>query len=214
MSAQGVPQAVCAEVEHLLARAAAAGRIFAPVPGLVLDAAREPAVHVTHPPRGTPGVSLVHLTPEVLARAPRERAWTLAHELAHVLRHQDGTYARDRRFLDVAWCAAALTCLAGLLTGAYSDLYGEQALVVLSVLVSAASALISVLVSFARVRRDEIATDTLAAVVFGHRPSQQEVVDLRRNEGRFAALVPAFLRTHPRPHRRGAARLRQHRTSS
>ena len=55
---------------------------------------------------------------------------------------------------------------------------------------------------------------TLAAVVFGHRPSEQEVVDLRRNEGRIAALVPTLLRTHPHPHRRGAARPRQHRTSS
>ena len=57
-------------------------------------------------------------------------------------------------------------------------------------------------------RAEESAADAVAALVFGQVLTPATVARLRREEGSGARVLPAFLSTHPRPHRRRAAVLR------
>jgi hypothetical protein len=92
-----VPDGLRAEVAEIAARAAAAGR-------------REP-------PR-------VRLAIKLLSQAPTERAWTIAHELSHFLRAQEGNRVRPSRARLVAGAVLIAAAVLGLATAGYVAVSG------------------------------------------------------------------------------------------
>ena len=150
----------------------------------------------------------VRLGQDLLATAPEVRAWTLAHEAAHVLRGQ------QRLVPPVpvgVWCSGAVlvvVMLVALAAAVYGERLGGWAggwvtsllLVVVAAMVMWAGLLTGLL------RAEEAAADAVAATVFGEVLSEDGVRRLYDQEG-LTRYQPMLLRTHPRPPARRQAGL-------
>jgi Zn-dependent protease with chaperone function len=191
-----VPAQLRAEYEQIAARAAAAGRPLRPVPLLELTAdARHGSRAILGPPGGA-DLPRVRLSVNVLTTAPAERAWTIAHELSHVLhRQEDARPGRTTGFLAGAAGIAGGT-VAAVLGAVYSVLLGSGVDVgpLLTLALLGVGALWLMLVAL--IRREETAADVTAAAVFGEVLTFAGVERLRRGEGALARYVPNVLREH------------------
>jgi Zn-dependent protease with chaperone function len=191
------------EYDLIVARSA---DLWQPVPVLEVDGHKGHSSSVvlaattSTPPR-------VRLSADLLSTPPVDRAWSMAHELGHVLRHQNGERP-----------AGAPVFLAGagvLGAGAVACVFTAGAAVLHSAGfiagVLAAGALGQVgglwLVLLVLMRREESATDAVAAAVFGEVLTPAGVERLCRYEGALSRYVPTLLRSHPRPKARRAAGL-------
>lgn len=180
------------EVQALVARAARAGRPLRPVPTVeISDKLSSRAFPSQTPPR-------IRLSSRLLQFSPRERAWTIAHELSHVLRHQEG--AAWRRAPVWPFLLASVVTFASL-TGAVivaSSSLILSSLLVLLALVGAGALTWWNLTQLAGSRRNEAETDALAAIVFGEVMTQEWVQHALHAEG-LSRYLPLALRSHPRP---------------
>lgn len=201
------PDPLREEFAEIAARAAAAGRPLDPLPVL------EVAQHSSHGSRsfvGPPGsddLPRVRLGMDLLAAAPEDRAWTIAHELSHVLRRQERTrleFTRGPLALAAMLLAGAIGAVA--LAGV-SLLRGAGADVGLLLLTAVVCAIGMYFVNVTLVRREEIATDATAAQVFAEVLSAAGVERIRRNEGALSRYLPTLIRSHPHPAARRRAGL-------
>jgi Zn-dependent protease with chaperone function len=202
-----VPAQLRAEYEQIAARAAAAGRPLRPVPLLELTAdARHGSRAILGPPGGA-DLPRVRLSVNVLTTAPAERAWTIAHELSHVLHRQEG--ARPGRTTVFLLGAAGIAggTVAAVLGAVYSVLLGSGVDVgpLLTLALLGVGALWLMLVAL--IRREETAADVTAAAVFGEVLTIAGVERLRGGEGALARYVPNVLREHTHPNDRRRAGL-------
>lgn len=202
-----IPDLLRRQFEQIAARAAAHGRALHPMPTLEL-AARDGqgSRAIPGPARGRQRPR-VRLGRDLLDVAPDDRAWTIAHELSHILRAQQSTRPRHLRgplglaeLLLIVTVAAMLAAGGTLLRGSGPDLGWLLTLATLS----AAGGLLAVI---ALGRREESATDVTAATVFSEVLTPAGVQRLRRAEGALSGYVPNLLRTHPRPAARRRAGL-------
>lgn len=203
-----VPAELRAEVEQIARRAAAAGRPLEPIPTL------EIATHPRHgsrafSPRGGVPPPRVCLGLDLLDAAPADRAWTIAHELAHVLRRQEGTRLEFTRRLVTAGALLGALAVAAVLVAGYLVLFSPGRYI--GLLLALALGIVGVtgmwLVLVALIRREETETDAAAATVFGEVLTPAGVERIRRNEGRLSRYVPTVLRSHPHPAARRRAGL-------
>ena len=189
-------------------RATAAGRPLHPRPRLeVADGRRERSRAVTRAgeaPR-------VRVQRDLPARPPQARAWTLAHETAHVLRAQEGARPPQRGLTALAGVLAVVAVVA-VAVGAYGELLAGWTGTTTQWLLPAVAgitALGMIMILTALVRREEVATDEVAAVIFGEVLSPDGVQRLLHAEGGlWLRWLPTLLRTHPRPAARRRAGLR------
>jgi len=202
-----VPAQLRAEYEQIAARAAAAGRPLRPVPLLELTAdARHGSRAILGPPGGA-DLPRVRLSVNVLTTAPAERAWTIAHELSHVLHRQEGArLGRTTGFL-VGAAGIAGGTVAAVLGAVYSVLLGSGVDVgpLLTLALLGVGALWLMLIAL--IRREETAADVTAAAVFREVLTIAGVERLRRGEGALARYVPSVLREHTHPNARRRAGL-------
>ena len=201
-----LPAQLRAEYEQIAARAAAAGRPLRPVPLLELTAAARHGSRAILGPPGGADLPRVRLSVNVLTTAPAERAWTIAHELSHVLHRQEG--ARPGRTTAFLLGAAGIAggTVAAVLGAVYSVLLGSGVDVgpLLTLALLGVGALWLMLVAL--IRREETAADVTAAV-FGEVLTIAGVERLRRGEGALARYVPNVLREHTHPNARRRAGL-------
>ncbi len=189
-----VPVAVHAEFDELVDRAANVGRVLWDRP--LLEAAQRRTQGCKAMPRPEGEVTRIRLSHEVLALPTAERRWTLAHELAHVLRYQAGEHIGHSRFqaaVLVVLAALWLNCgvLLLLRNAAGQPFLPVSAAALVLMLVVAAT---GVLVLTAPIRAEEAATDQLAAAVLGEVLTPAGVERLRRHE-RIGRLVPSVFPT-------------------
>lgn len=200
------PDQLCEEFGEIAARAAAAGQPLDPLPVL------EVAEHSSHGSRsfvGPPGsddLPRVRLGMDLLAAAPEDRAWTIAHELSHVLRRQERTRLEFTRG-PLALAAALLAGAIGAVVLAGLSLRGAGADIGLVLLTAVVCAIGMYFVNVTLVRREEIATDATAAQVFTEVLSAAGVERIRRNEGALSRYLPTVIRSHPHPAARRRAGL-------
>lgn len=204
-----VPADVRAQYAELAARAAAKGRPLRPVPALQLR--NSPGSEsVAGPANGTVRPR-VELSAELAAGEPATREFTIGHELAHLLRRQEGRVATAY----VMWMVTALWLVGAcaLAAAAYPERVGSGILV-FGLWFGGLTALLGGLVLLmASIRREESRTDATAWEVFGVVVTDPDERRLLRVEGK-ARFLPTFLRTHPHPQARLAAGRRrlQHRS--
>jgi len=201
-----VPDRLRAEVAEIAARAAAAGRPLDLLPVLEVAACRRQgsAAFIGRPGRREP--PRVRLAIKLLSQAPTERAWTIAHELSHVLRAQEGTRVRPSRARLVAGAVLIAAAVLGLATAGYVAVSGGTDVgVPLTAASGAATGMYLVLLG--PDRAEEAGADVTAAKVFGEVLSVAGVERMRRDEGVLVRYAPTVLRTHPHPAARRAAGL-------
>lgn len=144
---------------------------------------------------------------DLLAAAREDRAWTIAHELSHVLRRQEGTRLEFTRGpLALAAVLLAVAVGAVFLAG-ISLVRSGGADIGLLLGTAAVSAVGMYFVNVTFVWREEIATDATAAAVFGEVLSAAGVARVRRNEGALSRYFPTVIRSHPHPAARRRAGL-------
>jgi len=85
-----VPAELREQYEQIAARAAAAGRALDPTPVLEIATRARHDSRVFLGTAGAAGPVRVRLSRDLVTAVPAERAWTIAHELGHALRHQEG----------------------------------------------------------------------------------------------------------------------------
>jgi len=189
------------EVHVLAARAARAGRPLRPVPTVEISDKLSSRAFPSHTP---PRIRLSSRLPQL---SPRERAWTIAHELSHVLRHQEGS--AWRRAPIWPFLLASVVTFASL-TGAVITAPRSAILSTLLVLLALAGAGGLTwwnLTQLAGSRRNETETDALAATVFGEVMTEEWVQHTLHAEG-LSKYLPLALRSHPRPDARRRDALR------
>ncbi|MCM3662530.1 ImmA/IrrE family metallo-endopeptidase [Georgenia satyanarayanai] len=188
----GRPAELLSEVHALAARAASAGRPLRSVPSVeISDKLSSRAFPAHTPPR-------IRLSSRLLQLSPRERAWTIAHELSHVLRHQEGS----------AWRRAPIWpfLLASVVT--FASLTGAVIVASCSLILSTLLVLLALagaggltwwnVAQLAGGRRNESETDALAATVFGEVMTEEWVQHTLHAEG-LSRYLPLALRSHPPP---------------
>lgn len=183
-----------AEIAQISSRAAAAGRPLRAVPTIELgEGPRSRVVSVEHPAR-------IQLSRELLQIPADERAWTIAHELSHVLRHQERSRAPHSRRLAAAGLLLAGLSAAGVAAVAWWLLAdGPSDLRNIGAIVGWLAVVALWLVYLTMQRREEAECDRTAAEVFGEILSPAGVIRLQHTEGRGSALVPTWLRSHAHP---------------
>jgi len=140
----------------------------------------------------------VRLAIKLLSQAPTERAWTIAHELSHVLRAQEGTRVRPSRARLVAGAVLIAAAVLGLATAGYVAVSGGTDVgVPLTAASGAATGMYLVLLG--PDRAEEAGADATAATVFGEVLSAAGVERMRCDEGVLVRYAPTVLRTHPHP---------------
>lgn len=200
-----VPAPLRQEFETIAARAAAVGRPLAPMPTLEIATNSRRDSRAFTDPVGSAGTPRVRLAQDLLDTAPEERAWTIAHELSHVLRAQEGTrvtFTRGR--LNAVWALLALA-VAALAVAGYAGLTrsGPSADLMAGLGVVGLAVWAALIVEV--IRREETGADATAAEVFGEVLTVAGVKRLQRRERPFAEFAVTAWRTHPRPsHRRRA----------
>jgi len=142
---------------------------------------------------------------DLLSARPVDRAWPIAHELSHVLRCQEGARpAGASTFLALAailvWGALGAVAGAG-----WAMLHGVGPWTVGLAIAAVGQVGGLWLVLLALLRREESATDAMAAAVFGEVLTAAGVARLRRREGALSPYVPTVLRSHPHPRDRRTA---------
>lgn len=195
-----VPEPLRAQFEQIAARAAAAGRPLAPMPTLELATRAGHGSRAFAGRTGTAQTPRVRLSRDLLEAAPADRAWTIAHELSHVLRSQEGARLEHTRgHLAAAGVFAALAAAPLFFTVPLAEAPAgwpfRVGLVALTVV--GLAGLWAVLVSLTR--REETATDLTAALVFGEVLSLTGVTRLVRDEGALSRCLPTVIRSHPHP---------------
>ena len=200
-----VPAGLRAEVERIARRAARHGTPLNPMPEL------EIAQRTRHGSRARLGARdrppRLYLDPGLLDLAPADRAWTIAHELAHVLRRQEGTRQELARGLLTTAGLLAVLAVGAVLAAGYLVLSGSARHVGLPFAVGVASVAGMWLLFISLLRREETETDAAAAAVFGEVLTVAGVERLRRIEGLLTRHLPTFLRSHPHPAARRQAGL-------
>lgn len=194
-----VPAELREQYEQIAARAAGAGRALDPTPVLEIATRARHDSRVFLGTAGSAGPVRVRLSRELVTTAPAERAWTIAHELGHALRHQEGARLEMPTRLLAGSALAGTASAAGVLAAFYAALHGAGAAVDLLFALSMLGAVVMVATIATVTRREEVATDATAAAVFGEVLSTAGVRRLRRREGIPGALLPTVLRSHPRP---------------
>ena len=198
-ASRGVPAELRAEFEQIAARAAAAGRALDPMPTLEVAARGRHGSSAFVGQAGSTEPPRIHLGLDLLDTAPADRAWSIAHELSHVLRRQEGTRLEYTRGpLAVAALLFAVS-VAAVLTAGYALVRGSGPDVGLLLAVAALGALGMWMVLVCLIRREETESDATAAAVFGEVLTAAGVQRVRRNEGRLSRYVPTLLRSHPHP---------------
>lgn len=180
------------EVQALAARAARAGRPLRGVPTVeISDTLSSRAFPAHTPPR-------IRLSSRLLQLSPRERAWTIAHELSHVLRHQEGSaWRRAPIWPFLLASVVTFASLAGAVLAAPSSAILSTLLVLLA-LAGAGGLTWWNMAQLAGSRRNEAETDALAATVFGEVMTEEWVQHILHAEG-LSRYLPMALRSHPRP---------------
>jgi hypothetical protein len=191
-----VPDDLREQYNQIVGRADALGQS---VPVLEVAAGLGHSSRVILAATGETTTPRVRLSADLLCTPPVDRAWSIAHELGHVLRRQDGARPPGASaFLAVAAVLAtgAVVCVVGV---GWAMLRNSGPLAG----ALAAASLLQVgglwLVLLALLRREETATDTAAAVIFGEVLTPAGVERLRRREGALSRYVPTLLRSHPHP---------------
>src|SRR5688572_29141351 len=110
-----VPAELRAEVEQIARRAAAAGRPLDPMPALEMATRPRHGSRVLRPSDGSQ-LPRLRLGLDLLDVAPADRAWSIAHELAHVLRRQEGIRLEFTGRLVTAGALFAALAVAAVLT--------------------------------------------------------------------------------------------------
>ena len=124
-----------------------------------------------------------------------DRAWTMAHELSHVLRIQ------ERRRPPLTPAVVTLGVVAVLLTVAAVTVPVVAGVAWPSVLAVPGLAALW-LCRLALQRTEEREVDVTAAAVFGEVLSPEGVARVARQEGWLSALVPGLARSHDKPAKR------------
>ena len=208
-----VPDQLRAEFQQIAARAAAAGRPLRPVPTLEVAAHSRHGSRVILGPPGGPDLPRVRLGLDLLDTPPADRAWTIAHELSHVLRRQEGARPGVSAGLLVGAAATGALSIAAVLAAGYSALLGDDRYAGPLFVLAVAGVAGLWLVLNALIRREETETDATAAAVFGEVLTAAGVERVRRNEGALSRYVPTLLRSHPHPAARRRAGLASRRSS-
>jgi len=191
-----VPAGLREQYEQIAARAAAADRALDPTPVLEIATCARHDSRVFLGAAGAAGPVRVRLSRDLVTAVPAERAWTIAHELGHALRHQEGARLQMPAGLLAGSALAGTASAAGVFAAGYAALRGSGPTVELLFTLSMVGAVVMA-AGFATVtRREEVAT---AAAVFGEVLSTAGVRRLRRREGIPARLLPNVLRSHPHP---------------
>ena len=196
-SGRDVPPALLEQFERIAARAADAGRPLDPVPLLEVAAGARRGSRA-YPGSGGDGPR-VRLSQDLLDVAPAERAWTIAHELSHVLHRQEGLRPGAAPRLLVGIGVLAVASVGSALGGRQALLRGSPRRGDLLFAVAAGGAFGLWLAAVAAIRREEDAADATAAVVFGEVLGTAGVERLLALEGALARRVPTLLRDHSHP---------------
>lgn len=205
-----VPAGLREQYEQFAARAAAAGRALDPTPVLEIATRARHDSRVFLGTAGAAGPVRVRLSRDLVTAVPAERAWTIAHELGHALRHLEGARLQTPAGLLAGSALAGTASAAGVFAAGYAALRGFGAAVDLLLTLSMVGAVVMTAGIATVTRREEVATDATAAAVFGEVLSAAGVRRLRRREGIPARLLPSLLRSHP--HRLSSSgRPRRHR---
>jgi predicted Zn-dependent protease len=141
---------------------------------------------------------------------PADRAWAIAHELAHVLRRQEGIRLEFTGRLVTAGALLGALAVAAVLTAGYGALFGSGRYVALLLTLGLVGATGMWLVLVALIRQEETETDATATDVFGEVLTPAGVERIRRNEGLLSGYIPTFLRSHPHAAARRQAGLTAH----
>jgi len=176
-------------------RAARHGTPLDPLPELEIARRARHGSRVRLGARGRP--PRLCLAPDLLDLAPADRAWTIAHELTHVLRRQEGTRQELARGLLTTAGLLAVLAVSAVLAAGYLVLSGSARHVGLPFAIGVASVAGMWLVFLSLLRREETETDAAAAEVFGEVLTVAGVERLRRIEGLLTRHLPTFLRSHP-----------------
>lgn len=197
-----VPAELREQYARIAARATSAGRPLHAVPELEIRARGRHGSKTT----GLRGTPRVQLSADLLAIAPSERAWTIAHELSHVLRAQQGKHPVFSRATRLSAGASAAWTLVTTVAALYLAFAGPSKYPGVLLALSSLGLCTLWTVLAAPMRREEIAADETAAVVFGEVLTEAGVHRLTRLEG-FNRFIPGFLRDHPHPSARRNAGL-------
>lgn len=202
-----VPSALRVQYQQIAVRAAAAGRPLHPVPMLEVAAHAKHGSRAIVGPTGGAEVPRVRLSMELLDIAAPDRAWTIAHELSHVLRRQEGARLELTRVPLITAALLGAVAAAAVLAAGYSALLGSGSYIGLLFALAGVGVLGMWLVLVWLIRREETATDATAAAVFGEVLTAAGVERVRRDEGALSRYVPTVLRSHPHPAARRRAGL-------
>ncbi len=201
-----VPAELRAEVDQIARRAAAAGRQLDPMPVLELATHPRHGSRVLRPADGSQ-LPRLRLGLDLLDVDPADRAWAIAHELAHILRRQEGTRLEFTGRRVTAGALLGALAVAAVLTAGYGALFGSGRYVGLLLTLGLVGATGMWLVLVALIRQEETETDATATDVFGEVLTPAGVERIRRNEGLLSGYIPTFLRSHPHPAARRQASL-------
>jgi Zn-dependent protease with chaperone function len=201
------PAELRAEVEQIARRAAAAGRPLDPMPALEMATRPRYGSRVFLGPADGSQLPRLRLGLDLLDVDPADRAWAIAHELAHVLRRQEGIRLEFTRRRVTAGALFGALAVVAVLTAGYGALFGSGRYVGLLLILGLVGAAGMWLVLMALIRQEETETDVTATDVFGEVLTPAGVERIQRNEGRLSRYVPTVLRTHPHPATRRRARL-------
>ena len=191
-----VPAELRAEVDQIARRAAAAGRQLDPMPVLELATHPRHGSRVLRPADGSQ-LPRLRLGLDLLDVDPADRAWAIAHELAHVLRRQEGIRLEFTGRRVTAGALLGALAVAAVLTAGYDVLFGSGRYVGLLLILGLVGAAGMWLVLVALIRQEETETDATATDVFGEVLTPAGVERIRRNEGLLSGYIPTFLRSHP-----------------
>ena len=205
-----VPAPLRQEFETIAARAAEGGRPLLPVPTLEIATHDKQTSRAFTGPAGSTDAPRVRLARDLLDTSSEDRAWTIAHELSHVLRAQEGSRSEYTHARLTAMGALLALSVGALVFAGYAGLVGAGPNVGLLFVLALLSGVAMCVAAFEVIRREETAADATAAEVFGEVLTVAGVERLRRKEGAFAELPLAALRTHPRPSDRRRAGLKFH----
>jgi len=194
-----VPAELREQYEQIAARAVGAGRALEPTPVLEIATRARHDSRVFLGTAGAAGPVRVRLSRELVTAVPAERAWTIAHELGHALRHQEGARLQMPTRLLAGGAVAGAASAAGVFAAVYAAMRGSGAAADLLFTLSRVGVVVMAAGIATVTRREEVATDLTAAAVFGEVLSTAGVRRLRRREGISARLLPSLLRSHPHP---------------
>jgi len=202
-----VPAELRAQYEDLAARAATLGRALRPVPIVEIATSSTEdnhfwpgSIHGTRPPR-------IRLSQDLPSMPAHDRGFSMAHELSHALSFQEKArrlQIQDRIFL----IGIAVAVLAGVAEAAlHISRVGIPVVSVALGLLAFASLGVTILITLAVTRREEAATDVMAATVFGEALTEAGMRRLERREGASLQRRWRWFRTHPLPPTRRASGL-------